>query len=110
MGIEVGKLCVRRCTLIAASPKRVWEEFESFEKLNAWFGIGHKLEKFKPGNSGIISMSVELEGKVRPYGGNIVVWEPESELSIEDNWYDEDMAWSQAIFITFRLSNYENGT
>ena len=68
MGIEIGSLCVRRCTQIYASPQRIWEEFESIEKLSAWYGIGQKIESFKPGIDGEISMSVELEAQATPSG------------------------------------------
>lgn len=110
MSVEIGKLCVRRCTQIEATPQRVWEEFASFDKLKAWFGIGHKLESYEPGADGSISLSVELDGQVRPYGGKLVVWEPGSELSIANNWYDEDMAWPVSLFISFKMSAYNGGT
>ncbi|NKB32393.1 MAG: hypothetical protein GKR91_04775 [Pseudomonadales bacterium] len=110
MGIEIGSLCVRRCAQINAPAQRIWEEFESIEKLSAWYGIGHKIESFQPGLDGEISMSVEIEGRRRPYGGKIIVWEPGAEFSIDDNWYDEDMAWPVNTFITIRLSEYNGET
>ena len=110
MGLNVSNLSVRRCTQIAAPPDKVWEQVRSFDRLKAWFGIGHRLESYTPGADGKISMSVEFDDRVRPFGGNIVVWEPGRELSIEDNWYDEDMAWPTSTFITFRLSAVDSGT
>ena len=41
MGTYIGPLHTRRALLIEATPERIWQEFESFEKLDAWFGRGH---------------------------------------------------------------------
>ena len=40
MGLTIGLLNVRRSILIQASPQRVWQEFESFDQIAAWFGLG----------------------------------------------------------------------
>ena len=48
MGIAISQLYVRRSIFINASPERVWEEFDSLNRLAAWFGTGHRLERFEP--------------------------------------------------------------
>ena len=47
MGIAISLLNVRRSILIQAPPERVWQEFESFEQISAWFGRGHDLHRFE---------------------------------------------------------------
>lgn len=48
MGTNIGPLAVRRSIWIAATPERVWHEFESFERMQAWFGTGHSLTAYEP--------------------------------------------------------------
>lgn len=62
MGITISLLNVRRSILINASPARVWQEFETFERFTAWFGRGHELHQFEPGLGGAVDMSVEIDG------------------------------------------------
>ena len=40
-------LTVRRCIHISATPERIWCEFESLERMQAWFGTGHTLLKYE---------------------------------------------------------------
>ncbi len=110
MGLVVGSLNVRRCTWIDVEGIEAWKQFSDFDRLSRWFGIGHRLEAFEPGPMGHIVMSVELDAKRRQFGGKIVVWEPGRELSIEDNWHDEDMAWPLPTYISFKLTSYRGGT
>jgi len=72
MGIEVSLLNVRRSILIQASPERVWREFQSFERISAWFGRGHQLHTFEPRLNGRVVMSVELGGKRQRFGGSVI--------------------------------------
>src|SRR5688572_4409178 len=90
-----GKLAVRRSMFIAATPERVWREFESFERMARWWGIGHKLITYEPRIGGTIEMEVEVDGAMHRFGGRIVVFEPGRELTWEDNWIGP-MAWSTA--------------
>ena len=107
MGLQIGALHVRRSNLAQANPIRVWEEFTSFDRLAAWFGQGHKLESYDPRLGGHIRFSVELEGTVRFFGGEIIVFEPGRELSISDNWEIEP--WPVPTFITIRLTSLYDG-
>lgn len=109
MGITVSPLNVRRSILIQASPARVWREFESFEGVSTWFGRGHELHQFEPGLAGGVDMSVEIEGEKRHYGGPIIIWEPEREVTFESNW-EGAHAWPVPTFFTFRLTPMYDGT
>ena len=63
MGLRISLLNVRRSILIQASPTRVWQEFESFERIAAWLGHGHQLHVFEPRLGGQVDMSVEIDGE-----------------------------------------------
>ena len=103
MGARIGLLNVRRSILIKAGPERVWEEFESFGKVAAWFGRGHELHVFEPQLHGKVDLSVKIEGARRHYGGSIVVWEPGHEVTFESNW-EAPHAWPVPSFFTIRLT------
>ena len=107
MGLQISNLHVRRSTLIAASPERVWEEFTSFDRLAAWFSQGHRLEAFEPRKGSRIELSVEIDGERRRFGGDVLVFDPGRELSFEDNW--EHDGWPTPAWITIRLSPYGDG-
>jgi uncharacterized protein YndB with AHSA1/START domain len=109
MGIRIGPLHVRRSILIGASPARVWQEFESFESVARWFGRGHELHQFEPGLGGPVDMSVEIEGEKRHYGGPIILWEPEHEVTFESNW-EGAHAWPVPTFFTIRLTPLYDAT
>jgi uncharacterized protein YndB with AHSA1/START domain len=109
MGITIGLLNVRRSILIQASPGRVWQEFESFERIAAWFGRGHELHQFEPELGGQVDMSVPIDGTPRHYGGSVVVLEREREVSFESNWRSPH-AWPVPMFFTIRLTPLYDGT
>ncbi len=109
MGITIGHLNVRRSILIKAQPPRVWQEFQAFERISAWFGRGHELHQFEPKLGGVVEMSIEQAGEKRHYGGPIIVWEPEREVSFESNW-EGPHAWPVPTFFTFRLTPLYDGT
>ena len=106
MPIQIGPLQIRRSALIAATPDRVWQEFTSFERLEAWFGTGHKLVRFEPRLGGQVELSID-DG--RSFGGPILVFEPGRELTFEDNWKGE-AALPLPNFITIRLTALYDGT
>jgi hypothetical protein len=47
MGLTIGSLHVRRSILCKAGPVSVWQEFETFDRIGAWFGRGHELHRFE---------------------------------------------------------------
>lgn len=109
MGMSIGPLHVRRGILIEAPPGRVWEEFQSFDRVNAWLGHGHVLHTFEPWVDGQMDFSVFIDGEERHFGGPVLVLEPEREISFESNWqtpYD----WSMPTFWTLRLTAVYDGT
>jgi uncharacterized protein YndB with AHSA1/START domain len=109
MGLPIGCLHVRRSIFIRARPARVWQEFVDFDHLVGWFGLGHQLEEFEPVLGSTVTLSVEIDGDRRGYGGTIIVLEAERELSFENNWHPP-RAWPVATFITIRLTGLYEGT
>ena len=102
-------LTVRRCIQIDASPDRIWQEFESKERMSAWWGTGHRLVAYEPREGGRIEMEVEVDGVLTRFGGRIVVVDPGRELTWEDNWIGP-RAWTTTIFSTLRLTPVAGGT
>ena len=109
MGIIISPLNVRRSILIQAPPERVWQEFESFDRFAAWFGRGHELHKFEPKLGGPVEMSVVMDGEQRYFGGPVLVFEREREVSFESNWYPPH-AWPVPTFFTLRLTPIYDAT
>jgi uncharacterized protein YndB with AHSA1/START domain len=102
-------LTVRRSIHIDAAPERIWQEFESQERMAAWWGTGHRLVTYEPRVGGRIEMEVEAHGALQRFGGVITVFEPERELTWEDNWFG-DLAWPSTVFSTLRLTPAVGGT
>jgi uncharacterized protein YndB with AHSA1/START domain len=113
MGVTIGLLNVRRSTLINAGPARVWQEFATTERLKAWFGQGHTLHVFETKLDGAVEMSVEHDfgsgPERRRYGGNVILWEPEREVSAEINWA-KPHDWLVPMIWTIRLTPLYDGT
>jgi uncharacterized protein YndB with AHSA1/START domain len=106
---KIGVLAVRRSILIKASPERVWQEFDSLSRFKAWFGTGHTLLKYEPKLGGNVLFEVAHEGRTLQYGGKIIVFEPGSELTFEDDWIP-NTGWLEPSLITFRLTPALDGT
>ena len=109
MGVRIGALHVRRSIFIHGSAERVWEEFESFDRVSRWLNLGHKLHTLELRPGGAVDLSVEMEGKERHYGGKVVLLEPERELTFESNW-EPPHAWPVPTFWTIRLTPLYGGT
>ena len=113
MGLEIGHLAVRRSAFIRATPERVWQEFETSERVAAWLNQGHTLDAFHPGLGGQVDMSVEIDGDRRAFGGPILVYERTREMSLSTRWYEP---WGPAYatgvpsYWTFRLTPLYSGT
>lgn len=103
MGITIGLLNVRRSILIQAPPERVWQEFESFDRVAEWFGRGHELHRFEPKLGGQVEMSVVVGDERRHYGGAVVAFDREREVSFESNWQGPH-AWAVPTYFTLRLT------
>lgn len=109
MGLTIGALNVRRSILIEAPPGRVWEEFQSFDRIDAWLGIGHRIHTFEPWVDGQAEFSALIDGEPRHFGGAVLVLEPERELSFEVNW-QAPHDWPVPTFWTVRLTPLYDGT
>ncbi len=113
MGVAISALNVRRSTLIRANRARVWQEFATTEKLKAWFGQGHALHDFETWLGGKVEMSVEHDfgsgPERRRYGGRVILWAPEQEVSAEINWAAPHN-WSVPMIWTIRLTPLYDGT
>lgn len=109
MGITISLLNVRRSIFIQAPPQRVWQEFETFDRIAAWFGRGHELHRFEPKLGGAVDLSITIDGEQRHYGGPVVVFEREREVSFESNWRAPH-AWPVPTFFTLRLTPLYEGT
>ncbi len=109
MGLTIGALNVRRSILIEAPPERVWQEFTSFDSVEAWLGLGHRLHAFEPWVDGEVEFSVEIDGRPRFFGGPVLIMDPERELSFEINWQAPD-DWPVPTFWTIRLTPLYDGT
>ena len=113
-------LVVRRSIHIAAMPERVWQEFTTFERMNAWWGVligrpdggspnGQRLITYEPRVGGRIEMEVDMEGVPARYGGAITVFDDARELTFENDWIP-NQGWLQPTLITVRLSPQLGGT
>jgi uncharacterized protein YndB with AHSA1/START domain len=106
----ISPLAVRRSVWIAATPERVWREFESFERMRTWFGTGHALTAYEPRLGGLVETdaSPHRGGEGLVFGGKIIVFEPAREITWENEWYGK--GWTQPSLITIRLTPYLEGT
>lgn len=109
LGVEIGKLAVRRSIFINAPPERVWREFEDFDRMKAWWGTGHSLITYEPRVGGRIEMEVDRDGKPTRFGGAIVVFDEARELTFEDDWMP-NQGWEAPTYITLRLTPELGGT
>lgn len=109
MPLKIGSLHVRRSILCEAPAARVWQEFESFERISAWLNLGHELHIFEPRVGGSVKMSVDVGGVPRYCGGTVLIVEPEREVSFESQW-DEPHGWAVPTFWTIRLTPHYSAT
>ena len=118
-----GKLTIRRSIHIQAPPERVWQEFETFDRFAAWFGvlveefdrtgvrrhIGHRVMTYEPREGGRVEMEVETDaGETKRFGGRIIVFEPARELTFEDDWIPSEQI--APLLLTLRLTPQAGGT
>lgn len=107
MATAIGILAVRRSIFIQATPERVWQEFESFERMRRWFGQGHRLVRYEPVVGGWVEIATPDEPPLR-FVGRVLVFEPARELTFENEWVGA--GWTGAPLLTFRLSPVLAGT
>lgn len=113
MTLEISKLAVRRSAFIGATPRRVWQEFESAERIRGWLDRGHRLHAIEPREGGRVELSVEIDGERRTFGGGVIVFEPPREMSFEIQWakpWDAYYSKLPPSYWTFRLTPLYGGT
>ena len=72
---------------IHATPDRVWQEFESLERMRRWFGTGHALVEFSPEVGAEVETDAgEHAGEALRFVGRVVVFDPPHELTFEQDW------------------------
>lgn len=109
MGIAIGPLSVRRSIWIDALATRVWQEFESLERMQRWFGTGHSLLSYEPVvGAEVVTDAGEHEGEPLRFVGRVVVREPPHELSFEQDWVGR--GWKAPPLVTIRLTPLDDGT
>ncbi|MGB2694764.1 MAG: SRPBCC domain-containing protein [Dehalococcoidia bacterium] len=109
METEIGVLAVRRSILIKAPPERVWQEFESHERMSTWFGTGHRLLQYEARVGGAVLLEVDIDGVPKRYGGKVVAFEPGHEVTWENDWIPNE-GWLEPTLITLRLTPALGGT
>ena len=113
-------LVVRRSIHVMAPPGRVWHEFTSLERMKGWWGLtigtpqagtpnGQRLVRYEPRLGGRIEMEVVFDGSPPRYGGTIVTFEPERELTFECDWIP-NRGWLRPTLLTLRLTPALGGT
>jgi uncharacterized protein YndB with AHSA1/START domain len=111
MTTEIGPYAVRRSTWIDASPERVWEEFETFERMADWYGTGHRLVQYEPRTGGnVVTDAAGDHDADQPlvFEGRVLVFDPPRELTFEQDWLEH--GWSAPALITIRLTPLDAGT
>jgi uncharacterized protein YndB with AHSA1/START domain len=99
MGTEIGPLAVRRSIWIDAKPDRVWEEFETFERMKLWFGTGHTLVAYEPRLGGLVETDPgAVQGEPLRFAGRVTVYDPPRELTFEQDWLGH--GWAAPSLIT----------
>lgn len=117
---EESVLRVRRSIHVRATPTKVWEMFSSQPRMEAWWGFrtgepeagtarGQWLDTYEPRVGGRIEMSVLWDGERVRYGGEIVAFVREQELTFENDWIP-NRGWAAPTFVTLRLTPALGGT
>ncbi len=116
MGILVGPLHMRRSIFIDAPPARVWKEFETKERLTAWFGTGHEIVEYEPAVGGRVDIDIghvdEALGRKVDQSihcvGSILVFEHEREVTFETVWQPGEGR--VPLFWTLRITPVYDGS
>ena len=111
MVTPIGPLHVRRAAWIASTPQRAWSEFESFERMKAWYGTGHALTAYEPHVGGtVITDATSHRGSDESliFSGRVLVYDPPTELTFEQDWVGH--GWRAPARVTLRLTPLNGGT
>jgi uncharacterized protein YndB with AHSA1/START domain len=109
MPTEIGPFAVRRAAWIKATPDRVWQEFESLERMQRWFGTGHALVSYEPRVGATVETNAgEHDGGALRFVGRVTVYDPPRELTFEQDWVGH--GWPAPPLVTIRLTPVDGGT
>jgi len=111
MATPIGPFNVRRSAWIEAPPERLWQEFESFERMKVWYGTGHALTRYEPRVGGTVETDAtndEQSDTPLVFAGRILVFDAPRELTFEQDWVGH--GWRTPPLITFRLTPQNGGT
>lgn len=110
MVTEIPLLSVRRSIFIHAPPERVWQEFETFERMRSWYGTGHSLLQYEPRVGGWVETDagIHSDGEGLRFAGRVTVFDPPRELTFEQDWLGH--GWAAPPLITIRLTPAAGGT
>jgi uncharacterized protein YndB with AHSA1/START domain len=108
-----GALVVRRSIQIAATPERVWREFESFERFAAWWTTRQPdrretVRAYDLRIGGRIEMPCEWDGGSCVFAVNVVRIDRARELTFELS--IEGIDWPAPTYVTIRLTPNAYGT
>ena len=67
------------------------------------------MHTFEPKLGGKVAMSVDVDGERAHYGGEVLVFEPEREITFSSQW-EGRLAWPVPTFWTVRLTELYGGT
>lgn len=93
------QLVVRRSIDIAASPERIWKEFEHPERMRAWFHCDRLV--LEPTVGGRFETEGNHGGTHYVFGGRVLVYTPGRELTVEWGWIPP--RWPDISLLTIRL-------
>lgn len=110
MGIKIEGLYLRRSALVRATPEVVWEAFTTYERMAAWFGLGHQLDVYEPRLGGAVRLSIESGGRRHVFGGAVTVFDPGEALSFGSDWIDSDQFAPTHATTSFQLTPMLGGT
>jgi uncharacterized protein YndB with AHSA1/START domain len=112
-------LVMRRSVMIAAPPDRVWEEFESIDRMRRWYAGKRETSeqhvlRYEPRVGGWFEITCKwihdgVPGACR-MGGEIVVFDRARELTLESHSFLPERPWAAPIKKTIRLSPAPGGT
>ncbi|MEX2245583.1 MAG: SRPBCC domain-containing protein [Dehalococcoidia bacterium] len=112
--MEPGALVVRRSIQIAATPERVWQEFEDPERMKRWWdldtpNVHQRLVRYEAGVGGWLEIEGLHHGHPFHFGGKIVAFDPPREVTMEHDWMPSQ-GWTVPTLLTVRLTANGYGT
>src|SRR5688572_21853674 len=111
MTTEISPFGIRRAAFIHATPDRIWEEFTTLERMQAWYGTGHQLTQYEPRVGGNVE-TILGDGSAQSRG-EVLVFEPGRELTFEQRWIGPDWngrEWAAPAKVTILLTEAAGGT